>query len=158
MGSPLVRGVRLEDLPRLAVLEHEAFGYLGWPLFVLRQTWDIFGSWWLLVEEQETETAWGHALNAFQGDDKSVAWVLGLAVHPDRQGKGYGEVLLANSINLLREHGADVIRLAVKPENKRARGLYDKLGFLDHNEVMTDYFGPGEDRIILTLLLPYRPR
>lgn len=156
MKSLLIRSVRLTDLPRLAELENLAFADIGWPLFVLRQTYDIIGSWWLLVEEDHVPV--GHSLSAFQGDDTSVAWVLGLAVHPDRQGLGYGQALLTDTIDLLHEHGADVVRLAVKPDNHHARRLYEKLGFLDHNEIMPDYFGPGQDRVILTLLLPARPR
>jgi [ribosomal protein S18]-alanine N-acetyltransferase len=124
---------------------------VGWPLFVLRQTYDIIGSWWLLAEDDGVP--WGHALSAFQGDDQSVAWILGLAVHADRRGRGCGQALLSSSIDLLGGHGADVVRLAVKPDNAHARRLYDKLGFVDRGEVVEDYFGPGQDRVILTLPL-----
>lgn len=156
MDSPLIRGVRLDDLSRLAELEQKAFEDIGWPLFVLRQTHDIIGSWWVLVEHDDE--IWGHVLSAFQGDDKTVAWILGVAVHPERQGRGYGELLMLAALDLLWANGADVIRLAVEPENVQARGLYDKLGFLDHNVIIEDYFGPGMHRKILTLLLPARPR
>lgn len=151
MAAPLIRGVGLADLPRLAELEALAFGDVGWPLFVLRQTYDIIGSWWLLAEDDGVP--WGHALSAFEGDDRSVAWILGLAVHPARRGRGYGRVLLSRSVDLLGEHGADVVRLAVEPDNANARRLYDRLGFVDRDEVVRDYFGPGQDRVILTRLL-----
>lgn len=156
MDSPLIRGVRLDDLSRLAELEQKAFGDFGWPQFVLRQMYDIIGSWWVLAEQDDE--VWGHVLSAFQGDDKTVAWILGVAVHPDRQGRGYGEQLMVGALELLRDNGADVIRLSVEADNVHARHLYEKLGFLDHNEIIKDYFGPGTDRTILTLLLPARPR
>jgi ribosomal protein S18 acetylase RimI-like enzyme len=142
----------VDDLPRVAELEHDVFGSLGWPFFVVRQIYDIAGSWWLLVEHEKE--VWGYVLTGFQSDDKSVAWILGLGVHADRRHQGYGEALMRASIEVLRRYGADVIRLSVKPDNKPARGLYEKLGFIDHNIVENDIFGPGEHRAILTLLLP----
>ncbi len=46
----------------------------------------------------------------------------------------------------------EVIRLLVKPRNKIARRLYEISGFIVTGEGM-NHFGPGEDRMVMSLLL-----
>lgn len=52
-----------------------------------------------------------------------------IAVHPQRQGKKYGEVLLLYLLDRAIEHGASWITLEVRESNEIAQNLYRKYGF-----------------------------
>ncbi len=68
-----------------------------------------------------------------------------LVVAADQQRKGYGRQITQFCINLLRERGAEVVKLGVLDSNRGARALYDSLGFsfiethtfarLDHSQL-----------------------
>ena len=61
-------------------------------------------------------------------------------------------MLLRATIERLRDFDMDVIRLLVKQNNKIARRLYENFGFHDTGQ-RVDHFGPGEDRLVMSLLL-----
>jgi ribosomal-protein-alanine N-acetyltransferase len=54
---------------------------------------------------------------------------LGIAVRPDREGRGYGRAMMVVLERLARERGATRIRLRVHPDNLRARRLYAGQGY-----------------------------
>ncbi|MFL6113174.1 MAG: GNAT family N-acetyltransferase [Catenulispora sp.] len=146
---PRLRGVLKGDLGAIAELEATAFGTNGLTRSALDVIFDPSGALWLLSEDEEG--VWGHSVNA-RAEDAYVGWIVGMAVHPERQGNGWGRILLQASIDRLQENGINLIRLLVKPTNKRARRLYEDFGFIDTGE-RVDHFGMGEDRLIMSLLL-----
>ncbi|MEU0455134.1 hypothetical protein ABZ322_19380, partial [Streptomyces sp. NPDC006129] len=52
---------------------------------------------------------------------------------------------------IVAARGAVEARLAVHPANEAALGLYKSLGFVAEGDVRRDYYGPGEDRLLLRL-------
>ncbi|GAA1966652.1 GNAT family N-acetyltransferase [Catenulispora subtropica] len=146
---PRLRGVLKEDLSAIADLEATAFGTNGLTRNALDVIFDPSGAFWLLAEDEEG--VWGHSVNA-RGEDPHVGWILGMAVHPERQGRGWGRILLQASIDRLQDSDINVIRLLVKRTNKLAYRLYESFGFVDSGE-RADHFGPGEDRLVMSLLL-----
>jgi len=54
---------------------------------------------------------------------------LGIAIHPDFRGRGYGRLLMGNLHAAARWRGARVIRLKVERGNDPARKLYETLGY-----------------------------
>lgn len=58
-----------------------------------------------------------------------IAYLGGLAVHPDFSGKGYGKKMLQEIINLGREIGLLRIELSAATTNDRAIQLYKSVGF-----------------------------
>lgn len=62
------------------------------------------------------------------------ARILSVAVNPSFQGKGIGKKLTEIGIESLKKRGADKIRLEVRPDNKPAVAVYEKLGFKKVNE------------------------
>jgi ribosomal protein S18 acetylase RimI-like enzyme len=62
----------------------------------------------------------------FRGRD---AWVTEVWVAPDRRGSGLGKQLLAAALAAARADHVLAIHLQVRPENDRARRLYEGLGF-----------------------------
>jgi ribosomal-protein-alanine N-acetyltransferase len=148
-GPPRLRSVLKSDLDAIAELEATAFGTNSLTRSALDVIYDPSGGFWLLAEDDEG--VWGHSVNA-RGEDPQVGWVLGMAIHPLRQGRGWGRILLDATIERLQSSGIDVIRLLVHPGNRVAYGLYHRYGFVDTGE-RVDHFGPGQDRVTLSLLL-----
>ena len=76
--------------------------------------------------------------------------ILNIAVHPDSRRLGIGGVLLAQAITEARSVRAGVVTLEVRRSNLPARQLYRKFEFKERR-LRWDYYGPGEDAIIMEL-------
>ena len=148
-NPPQLRGVRKGDLLRIAELEKIAFGAQGISYNDLNILFDPSGPLWLLAEDKRN--IWGYSVNVRGGEDPSVGWILGMAIHPRRQRRKWGQILLQGTVDRLRDHDMEVIRLLVAPENKIARRMYELFGFIDTGE-RADHFGLGEPRIVMSLL------
>lgn len=80
--------------------------------------------------------------------------LLNIAIAPDKQGKGYGRILMEAFIKACEESNAESIWLEVRESNLKAFQLYESLGF---NEVDRRYnYYPSangkEDAIIMSYL------
>lgn len=146
---PRLRGVEKSDLNAIAELEATAFGTNSLTRSALDVIFDPSGGLWLLAEDEAG--VWGHSVNV-RGEDPSLGWIVGMAIHPERQRQGWGRTLLQATIERLLEFDMDVIRLLVKQDNKIARRLYENFGFHDAGKRI-DHFGTGEDRLVMSLLL-----
>jgi ribosomal protein S18 acetylase RimI-like enzyme len=149
---PRLRGVHKTDLPAIAELEAAAFGTNSLTRSALDVMFDPSGGLWMLAEDDDG--IWGHSVNA-RGEDPQVGWIVGMAIHPGRQGHGWGTMLLQATIDRLYDFDMSVIRLLVKSTNRVARRLYENFGFIETGE-RVDHFGTGEDRMIMSRLLRVR--
>lgn len=66
--------------------------------------------------------------------EEDALWVTAFAVHPEEQGKGYGQAFLAWSRNLAHQQGKQQVLLDVETDNN-ALGVYQKAGFQPINTV-----------------------
>ena len=75
---------------------------------------------------------------------KHVA-TFGIAVHPDFQGRGVGNALIAEMVKV-SDNWLNILRmeLTVASDNKRAMGLYLKHGFVVEGEAKFDNFRAGK--------------
>ncbi len=104
----------------------------------------------LLVADEDGDAV-GFTIGA-ASSDPTVGWVLRLKVREDRQRQGCATALLCAVLERLLDGGVRTVRLTVAPENEPARALYAGFGFLEE-AVLPDYFGPGEDRLLLARTL-----
>jgi [ribosomal protein S18]-alanine N-acetyltransferase len=141
-----IRPARKDDLDELWALDVKVFERLAYPYFVLRQFFDLLSGCWLVAEHASGDLV-GYSLAA-PATDRTVGWVLGLAVAPDHRNLGYGRRLTVESVNLLRTMGLAKVCLTVEPENEYAVRLYHNIGFVDV-ELRRDYLGAGEDRVLM---------
>lgn len=58
-----------------------------------------------------------------------IAYIGGLAIHPDFGGKGFGSKMMQEIIDLAQKMGIQRLELSVSSENLQAQKLYEKLGF-----------------------------
>lgn len=151
LPPPRLRGVKKNDLRRIAALEEEAFGSYGVIDNDLKVMFDPSGPLWMLAEDDEA--IWGYSVN-LRAADPTVGWIAGMAIHPARQRHGWGQLLLQATIDRLHDYDMKVIRLLVKPSNKVARRLYENFGFIDTGE-RDNHFGPEEPRMLMSLLLDH---
>ena len=62
-------------------------------------------------------------------------WINYLAVHPDFQGKGYGQEIMNSVETGLREMGCPKINLQIRTGNNKIASFYQKLGFTNDQVV-----------------------
>lgn len=91
-----------------------------------------FGGFWLVVDE---------------------AQVTNIAIKQDWQSRGYGRVLVGDLMKMARQKGALTISLEVRPSNKRAIKLYEKLGFAEVGIRPGYYQDNGENAILMAAKL-----
>jgi len=69
------------------------------------------------------------------GYDGHRGWINYLAVHPDFQGKGYGQEIMNSVETGLREMGCPKINLQIRTVNDKIASFYQKLGFTNDHVV-----------------------
>ncbi len=86
-----------------------------------------------------------------------IAYVGGLAIHPDFAGKGFGVKMMQEIINLAKENNLLRLELSVGSENKLAQKLYKKVGFVEEGVLRkyTHLVSEGQflDEIMMSYLL-----
>ncbi|MBO0853035.1 MAG: GNAT family N-acetyltransferase [Nocardia sp.] len=139
---PEYRPARLGDLEGIATLEARAFDE-PYVYFMLRQMFDLFGSDWLVAEYDGAVVGYVLILKR-----NRHALLFSFAVAEHLRGYGCGARLLRLAVQRFPAMDVDSVYLTVRPENERARKLFEQTGFVweQHDP---NYFGPGESRDIL---------
>jgi ribosomal-protein-alanine N-acetyltransferase len=121
----VVRKLQDGDLPALVKLEEAAFPWLWWEraetfrqidqksdtrVLVAYLNGDLVG--YLILAVRAT---WGH--------------INRIAVHPARQGQGFGRELMAVAISDMAHLGARTVGLNTQSDNVRSQRLYESFGF-----------------------------
>lgn len=88
-------------------------------------------------------------LIAAPSQSRESAWILRLRVQESFRRQGIGTALLASVCSHLKDTGVATIYLSCSPENEPALALYIKAGFA-RRHYEKEYFGPGEDRVVLS--------
>ncbi len=133
------------DLDGLRALDGAVFGHLAYPHFVLRQMFDVYRDFWLVAEHSSGLV--GYSLGV-PTPDRTVGWILGLAVLPDFRSRGHGRRLTLGSLDMLEAVGVREACLTVEPANFIAIDLYHSVGFTTGG-LYEEYFGEDEDRIVM---------
>jgi ribosomal protein S18 acetylase RimI-like enzyme len=145
MINTTIRVSTLSDLDAIAALDSEVFGVHSYSLLVFRQMMDI-GHICFVAEGTGGEIV-GYTLGAL-GVEKNKGWILALAVKKAYRCQGIASKLTTKVIDAFAAQQVECVLLTVDPNNKAAINLYQKIGFFDTRRE-TDYFGPGEDRIVM---------
>ena len=143
-----IRQVRKTEIDKVYDLESHIFQPINYPLFVLRQFYDLMPELFLVAADDS-----GHILGYTQGGiniEEKVGWILSLATEEAHRRKGIGKQLSQKVIQLLWSKGVKNILLTVHPENTAASRLYHRIGFNIYQEV-ADYYEDGEPRLVMEL-------
>lgn len=77
------------------------------------------------------------------------AHITNVAVHPDFRGRGYGELVMRELMQLSSDTGMVWMTLEVRRSNAVAQSLYHKLGFIDVGYRKRYYEDNHEDALIM---------
>lgn len=84
-----------------------------------------------------------------------IAYLGGLAIHPDYAGKGSGLKMMKEIIELANQQGYKRVELSVAKENLRAIKLYKKVGFEVEGVLRKYTYLKQEGRFLDELLMSY---
>lgn len=140
-----VRPYGAADFPGVWAMEQNGFK-AGYPsAVVVRQAAELYPETFLVVADSTGPAGF---VIAASSSEPSVGWILRLKVREDCRRLGCGRALLQAALERLCHGGVKRVRLTVAPGNVPALALYRDLGFVEEAR-LADYFGPGEDRLLL---------
>ena len=107
--------------------------------------------WGIFIQD----VLWGYI--CFWTTDREMQ-LLNIAVHPERRGTGLAAHLLKKMISFGYAKGLKSIWLEVRPSNRVAQTLYQKMGFEEVGRRPQYYRDTHEDAILMNLTLPGEDR
>ena len=156
MRTISVREATARDLPRILEIERLAFPQ-PWSLESFKRELVLPFSRIMVVDRVPAES--GSQVGGFLCRWLIVdeCHILNLAVHPELRRGGIGRVLMAEAINEAKAKDIRMVTLEVRRSNVAARSLYRKLNF-EERRLRSNYYGPGEDAIVMELALGPAPK
>ncbi|MCB0113837.1 MAG: ribosomal protein S18-alanine N-acetyltransferase [Caldilineaceae bacterium] len=147
-----LRPMQLSDIDAVMALEHVSFAD-PWPrsLYEREVKAGRFSRYYIVetdTPDVDPPVMAGQAGYWLLGDE---AHIVTIAVDPQWRGRGIGKWLLLNVLAELRQRGAELVTLEVRPSNAAALALYHKLGFQAIGQ-RKRYYPDGEDAYILELV------
>lgn len=136
------------DLIRIFQMEEDAFKPNNYPMFVLRQFYDILPDLFLVAVDELNQIK-GYCFGGIDYNSK-IGWVFALAVIKEEQKKNIGQHLTMELLTEFKNKNINTIQLTTTPDNNAAINLYEKLGFKKVKEVM-DYYFDNSPRVIMKL-------
>ena len=144
----LIRDATYQDLPQILEIERLSFPQ-PWSLNAFRRE--------LTLPFSRLVVAFPNIAGADSAAAFMCRWlvadeshILNLAVHPDHRRLGLGTELLGQAIDEAKAKRAQLVTLEVRRSNLPARNLYRKFSF-EERRLRHNYYGPGEDALIMEL-------
>ena len=138
-----------DHLDQVTALEKICFPEDPWSRRVFEDSLANESSAALLARTQEGELL-GYIFFTVVLDEGSVD---NIAVAPAARRQGIAEALMNACHQLARQRGAAFLLLAVRPSNRSAAALYEKLGYREIGRRKDYYDAPKEDAIVMRLEL-----
>lgn len=119
---PIIRDMRQVDLPAVTAIELATYEY-PWSIGIFRDC--LLAGYTSVVLERDGEITGYGIMSVAAGE----AHLLNICVAKELRRQGIGQGLLEYLVERAQGFAADRIFLEVRPSNKPALSLYDKLGF-----------------------------
>ena len=143
-----IRKAIKEDLVSIFQVEEETFKPMNYPLFVLRQFYDIAPDLFFVAADELNQIK-GYCFGGIDMD-KNIGWVFVLAVTKPEQKRKIGQRISLELLSAFKSKNINAIQLTTTPDNRAAINLYEKLGFKKVSEDLNYYFD-NSPRIIMKL-------
>ena len=143
-----IRPLSMADLDTVMDIESHAYDF-PWTQGIFRDCLRVGYCCWC-YENDGLIQGYG-VMNVAAGESH----ILNITVRPESQRQGIGGKLMKHFLQVARRHDADTVMLEVRPSNKLAISLYEKLGFNEIG-VRRNYYPADEgreDALILALSL-----
>jgi ribosomal-protein-alanine N-acetyltransferase len=141
--EPRLRATTPADFEAICAIEQKAFPN-PWPVEAFTD-YLLPWAWTLLLEDEVIGYIFYYGV-----DDEMV--IINFAIDPLYHGRGWGELLLKESMQNMRDHGVTRFFLDVRPSNIKARRLYEKYGFCNIGTRKGYYSHPDEDAIVMGMI------
>lgn len=141
-----IRNATFDDLITIHEIEVLCFGDGAYPLFVIRQFYDIASKYFLVATLDEKII--GYALGSLSAQD-AQGWILSVGVHPNARGNQMGTKLIKKLMSLLEFDKANELCLTVHPDNKSAITIYKSLSF-EITMTYDNYYLDNQPRYLMT--------
>lgn len=139
----MIREATIQDLETIEWIDQCAFPLDSWTKHHYSQemTNNPF-SHLLVIEESDVVGFVDYWITFELGD------ITRIAVHPDFQGNGFGELLLKEALSQMKELLCERCQLEVRSSNKKAISLYEKMGFQTIG-IRKQYYENTEDALVM---------
>lgn len=151
--SAKASGAKVKQISKLTTAELLELEHLEKKIFeeAALNRWTLpiiarYGSLFLLTIDNQTA-----GVSSFMSKQRQ-AFLVGFWVKTEFRGHGMGEFFLGECLEALLKENISTVEVTVSVENKRGRSLYKKTGF-KLVEKISDFYGPGETRLLLRLNL-----
>lgn len=146
-----LRVARKSDLDALEALENQSFNYdrLSRKSF----QWMLTKAHAILLVATQDKALIGYGLVLLNTGTR-LARLYSIAVAKTHRGLGLGNTILETLIDKAEEEDFVYLRLEVKPDNKQAIGLYEKMGFRLLNR-KKEYYSDGSDALCFEKRIKY---
>lgn len=84
-----------------------------------------------------------------------ISYLGGVAIHPDFGGKGFGQKMFKEILELARERGVRRLELSTGTTNEKAMRLYEKMGFQKEGVLRNYTFLKSENRFLDEMMMSY---
>ncbi|TCN76317.1 ribosomal protein S18-alanine N-acetyltransferase [Shewanella fodinae] len=141
--------ISLEQLPQMLAVEQLAHPY-PWDEATLKSCFGRFYQQLGLFDDDEQLIGFSILQCLFE-----EATLMNICVMPSYQGKGFGKLLLEQTIASLKAQHIEVLLLEVRVSNTAAIGLYRHLGFIETGSRRNYYHTANgrEDALLMELRL-----
>jgi len=149
-----VREASIRDLPRILEIERLAFPQ-PWSLESFKRELILpFSRIVVAIQAQAAQDDTCGQLAGFlcRWLVADECHILNVAVHPELRRGGIGMALMAEAMDEAKAKNIRLVTLEVRRSNVAARSLYRRLNFMERR-LRTNYYGPGEDAIVMELHL-----
>lgn len=144
----LVRKYRETDFDAVLEMESSRGGDLYYHAVFIRQMAFLFPEFFLIAFNKDGEII-GYTLGGIDAGESKSGLVMRIFVVPAFRRCGAGRLLMEKLEKRFLDFRVESISLTVSPLNEGAIRLYEKIGF-SKSDYIKDYFGKGEDRIVMT--------
>jgi len=141
-----IRPFRAADADSIFGLLRDSAEAAQWPLASYAQLADSPGGLLLVCELQPNAQLVGFLAARCAVDE---AEILNIAVHPEFRRTGVASALLRSAIEQFRRSAVVHVFLELRPSNRPARALYERLGFFPIGSRTAYYRQPTEDALCM---------
>jgi ribosomal protein S18 acetylase RimI-like enzyme len=99
------------------------------------------------VAEDDDGTLSAFLIGFLSQTDPEEAYIHFVGVAPEQRGSGIGRELYERFFAVVSEQGRTLVRCVTSPVNEGSVAFHESLGFAAES-VVSDYDGPGEDRVL----------
>lgn len=138
-----IREVAPKDMQAIMSIEYKCFKD-PYPLGLLNNLYSLHPDTFLVAETDGKVV--GYVIGALRWG--ATGHILAIGIDPPYRRQDIGSALMGHVLDRLRAKGAKLSRLEVRKSNIEAQQFYQKLGFVERNEIPY-YYEDGETAVAM---------